>query len=194
VDAILEAASQILRAQGVEACGTAAVAKRAGVSVGSLYQYFPNKEAIFEALIDRLMEAHSTRRKEILEAGPTVLELGAGIQGLIDALTEIHLMDPDLQRQLHRYESAHGLGRLDELDADMRALVEQALRAHSGMLRPLDVPLTARILVHAMVGVIEQMLREDPRMPSQPAIQRELAALVAGYLSPFNPIAGAPGP
>jgi AcrR family transcriptional regulator len=190
VDAILEAASQILRADGLEACGTSAVAKRAGVSVGSLYQYFPNKEAIFEALIDRLMDAHNVRRKEIIETGPAVLELGAGIQGLIDDLTGIHLLDPDLQAQLQRYEYAHGLGRLEALDDEMRARVEAALRRHADLLRPIDdYGLVARVLVHGMVGVIERMVRQDPRMPSQPAVRRELAAFVAGYLAPSNPIA-----
>ncbi|WP_454277896.1 TetR/AcrR family transcriptional regulator [Sphingomonas sanguinis] len=51
VDAIVEAAARILEAAGPSGYTTNAIAQRAGVSVGSLYQYFPNKDAITRALI-----------------------------------------------------------------------------------------------------------------------------------------------
>ncbi|MCA3366430.1 MAG: helix-turn-helix transcriptional regulator, partial [Roseomonas sp.] len=51
VGAILEAAARILEAEGLEAANTNAIAARAGVSIGSLYQYFPDKVAIFAELI-----------------------------------------------------------------------------------------------------------------------------------------------
>lgn len=53
VEAILEAAARILETQGLTACSTNAVAQRAGVSIGSLYQYFPNRDALTVALIER---------------------------------------------------------------------------------------------------------------------------------------------
>src|SRR5450830_1700713 len=53
VDAILEAAARILETDGLAACSTNAVAQRAGVSIGSLYQYFPNRDALTVALIER---------------------------------------------------------------------------------------------------------------------------------------------
>ena len=51
VDAILEAAARILESEGFEGYTTNAIAKRAGVSIGSLYQYFPNKDAVTAALV-----------------------------------------------------------------------------------------------------------------------------------------------
>ncbi|MBI1262726.1 MAG: TetR family transcriptional regulator [Rhizobiales bacterium] len=53
VDAILEAAAHILRESGLHALNTNAVAQRAGASIGSLYQYFPNKDSILTELIRR---------------------------------------------------------------------------------------------------------------------------------------------
>src|SRR5580698_3008939 len=53
VEAILEAAARILETQGLEGYTTNAVAERAGVSIGSLYQYFPNRDALTAALIER---------------------------------------------------------------------------------------------------------------------------------------------
>lgn len=53
VEAILEGAAHILERDGVAGYNTNAVAERAGVSIGSLYQYFPNKDALTAALVDR---------------------------------------------------------------------------------------------------------------------------------------------
>jgi AcrR family transcriptional regulator len=56
VDAVLEAVQRVVERQGPEAITTNRIAEAAGVSVGSLYQYFPNKQAIFSALHDRHVE------------------------------------------------------------------------------------------------------------------------------------------
>src|SRR5438552_3934720 len=56
VDAILEATTRILLKQGFDSLTTNAAAAAAGVSIGSLYQYFPNKEALVAALIERHVE------------------------------------------------------------------------------------------------------------------------------------------
>lgn len=56
VHAILEGAANILERQGLEGYTTNEIAARAGVSIGSLYQYFPNKDAVTIALIEREME------------------------------------------------------------------------------------------------------------------------------------------
>jgi AcrR family transcriptional regulator len=53
IDAIFEATIQVLLANGPEAITTGQIAERAGVSVGSLYQYFPNKRALLAAVVQR---------------------------------------------------------------------------------------------------------------------------------------------
>ncbi|HQP19465.1 MAG TPA: helix-turn-helix domain-containing protein, partial [Phenylobacterium sp.] len=57
VEAIIEAAARILEREGLEAFNTNAIARQAGVSVGSLYQYFPGKDAVMAALIRRESQA-----------------------------------------------------------------------------------------------------------------------------------------
>ena len=52
-DAIVTAAELLLEAQPIEAVSTHAIAERAGVSVGSLYQYFPTKEAVIATALER---------------------------------------------------------------------------------------------------------------------------------------------
>jgi AcrR family transcriptional regulator len=99
VEAILDAAVRILKREGFQAITTNRVAEVAGVSIGSLYQYFPDRPAILEALhqrhieeIDRLF-AH----KFIEHAGSPLDEL---IRALVDAMIEAHTTDSDLYELL----------------------------------------------------------------------------------------------
>ncbi len=189
VEAILEGASQVLRAEGLEGCGTTKIAKRAGVSVGTLYQYFPNKEAVFDELIDRLLDERAAARTAIIEATGDTDDVGAAVRSLMDQLLAIHMADPELQHQLHRYEAVRGFTRLQKYEEEMQGVVIRALHKHAARLRPLpDVPLAARVLVHAMTGVVERMSREDPTRLADPSVRRELAALLAGYVGPMNPV------
>ena len=78
VEAILEAATRILRDQGLAGLTTNRVAERAGVSVGSLYQYFPGKEALLAALIEREASADLEALRGLFE-GSDALPLGVAI-------------------------------------------------------------------------------------------------------------------
>ncbi|MCO4773679.1 MAG: TetR/AcrR family transcriptional regulator [Deltaproteobacteria bacterium] len=189
VEAILEGASQVLRSEGLAACGTTKIAKRAGVSVGTLYQYFPNKESIFEELIDRLLDQRAAARSAVVEATEDTEDLGAAVRSLMDQLLAVHMADPELQHELHKYEATRGFTRLEKYEQQMQGVVAAALEKHAARLRPLNTPLAARVLVHAMTGVVERMSRENPRMLGEPAVRREIAALLAGYVSPTNPVA-----
>jgi AcrR family transcriptional regulator len=95
VAAILSASAQILRRQGAEGLTTAAIAKRAGVSVGSLYDYFPSKQAIIIALARQLM-------KEDVEAIATAAAKASAdpVRAIIAALIDRHLTDRSARRKI----------------------------------------------------------------------------------------------
>lgn len=69
VDFVLEAAAQVLEALGEEGFNTNAVAERAGVSIGTLYRYFPDKASILRALAERETEAHRAAVAAVMENG-----------------------------------------------------------------------------------------------------------------------------
>ena len=113
VEAILEAVVKILKWDGVEAVTTNRIADVAGVSVGSVYQYFPDKRAIFLALHDRHVEQIGG-----LVESTVVAHAGASLEGLlralIEALNDAHTPDPELYALLdtevpHRATGAHSL-------------------------------------------------------------------------------------
>src|SRR5580704_3393789 len=90
VDAVLDAVVRVLKREGIRAVTTNRVAEVAGVSIGSVYQYFPDKNAIFVALHQRHIEEidRMVQRKLIEHAGSSLdVLMGAMIEGMIDAHT-----------------------------------------------------------------------------------------------------------
>jgi AcrR family transcriptional regulator len=95
VDAVLEAVIRILKREGVAAVTTNHIAEVAGVSIGSVYQYFPDKHAIFEALHQRHIEQIDkvVMRVMVERAESSLSKL---IRTMIDALVEAHRHDLEL--------------------------------------------------------------------------------------------------
>ena len=77
VDAIFEATIQVLLREGAKRLTTTRVAERAGVSVGTLYQYYPNKEALLYAMLEKHLEliASSARRACVSSHGRSIEEM-----------------------------------------------------------------------------------------------------------------------
>ena len=189
VDAILEGAAQVLRTDGLEGLTTAKVAKRAGVSVGSMYQYFRDKGALLDAVADRHLHTLLAHRSRVLLRELDSEDIAVVIPTLIDDLLALHSFDPLLMRELRRHDDATGQCRLALYLADVRGLVAEQPRTPAHLARPLDPELAARVLVDSVCGLVEPLAREEPELLEQPVFRQEVAALVAGYLSPANPLA-----
>jgi AcrR family transcriptional regulator len=99
VEAILDAVIRILKRRGFEAVTTNRIAEVAGVSIGSLYQYFPDKRAIFAALHRRHIEQIDRRIQTTLveHAASSLDDL---IRALVDAMIDAHTADPELHQLL----------------------------------------------------------------------------------------------
>jgi AcrR family transcriptional regulator len=102
VEAILEAAGLLLAKKGYAASSTNAIARRAGVSIGSLYQYFPNKDSIFLAL----MERHHTEMRPIKTKAVSELaegrSAGAVLEEVMRESLAVRNRDPELMAAMHR--------------------------------------------------------------------------------------------
>ena len=147
VDTILDATTRVLVKQGFDGLSTNAVAAAAGVSIGSLYQYFPNKEALCAALIDRHMEdmnaaivAELTRVAE--------MPIAQAARAVVELTIRAHAVDPDLHRVLTEQVPRIGkLARLRELDEICHRMVAGLLAARKEELAIRDPDLAAFVLV-----------------------------------------------
>lgn len=100
VEAILDAAVQVFARRGYAAGTTTRIADRAGVSVGSLYQYFPDKDAILVALAERHIQQSHDMVSAVLDEVSEAMPLREVVWRLVDAMVAFHVHEPDLHRVL----------------------------------------------------------------------------------------------
>ncbi len=141
VNALLEATARFLVREGFDKASTDRIAEVAGVSVGSLYQNFPGKEAIVAALIDRHdQQVMQAVRGELAEAAG--LPLDQAVRKLVGVAVRAHRIDPTLHRVLA--EQIPRVGRLENVQTFNRenyALFAAYLELHRDEIRAVDLDL-----------------------------------------------------
>jgi AcrR family transcriptional regulator len=178
VAVILEAAARILEERGLEGYNTNAIAERGGVSVGSVYQYFPNKDALTLALIAKFED-------EILGAAQTAVtasegkDLKASLKFLIAGLLKAHDGRAQLNRILETEESRlRSASSGSSASIDLRKLIGSLLARHAHELGPIDAAVIDDLIVITRAMVDDAFQKEL----SQAAAQRRILRAVEGYL------------
>lgn len=181
-DAILDAMEQLVERDALRAVPTTNhIAERAGVSVGTLYQYFDGRQAILHALCRR----HSAQMRAMFVqiAGPhTEAPIAVALPTFVDALARAHAIAPRLHILLVREMLADGGELMAEVQDPARALVEQWLLRHKDRIRPRDIPTAASLLTITVEGAIHLQLLDDPRKLHEPGWRREVSDMMLRYL------------
>ncbi|HJL23241.1 MAG TPA: TetR/AcrR family transcriptional regulator, partial [Polyangiaceae bacterium LLY-WYZ-15_(1-7)] len=162
VDAILEAARRILEAEGFDALTTNRIAEDAGVSIGSFYQYFPDREAVIAEIARRLeRETLELARERVRAAGDDLLAM---VDGLVDLLATTLLGEVQTRVLLLRRIPRGWIREVSaEVDGQVVRLVREALEAHAERLAPIgDAQVTAFMLVTAVEAVVEAGIDRHP--------------------------------
>lgn len=181
VNAILEATIQVLLRVGKERLTTTRVAVRAGVSVGTLYQYFPNKRSLLQAVLQRHLEGVTQAVEQVCRQ-----QKGKHPEEMASVLVSVFL-----DAKMRNVQTSVALYSVSsDVDA-MRIVKKTAARlnhAIAGMLVALsespvkDPELVASILQGAMAGVSRKLLESDNPEKHVDAFRRELTSFVAAYL------------
>jgi AcrR family transcriptional regulator len=184
VNALLEATARILVREGFDKASTNRIAEVAGVSVGSLYQYFPSKEALVAALIDRHnQEVMQAVQGELAEAANSPIE--QAVRKLVAVAVKAHRIDPKLHRVLS--EQIPRVGRLEKMETFNReyyTLFRAYLESRRDEIRAVDLGLAAFVCVTSIealthTAVLHQKLVSDK---ATEALVDEATRLVVGYL------------
>ena len=181
VDAVLDAVVRLLKREGFSAVTTNRIAEVAGVSIGSVYQYFVDKQAIFVALhqrhidqVDRMVET-----KLVEHAGATLdILIRAMIEGLIDA----HAADPELYELLatevpHRADGTRAFAQ--RLHGAFRLALSS--RAHE-LKKGRDLDNLAFVVANMVDSLSHAALFQRPPRLSLPAAKAEVVRAVLAYL------------
>lgn len=187
VDALIEATARVLREDGWARLSTNQVARVAGVSVGTLYQYYANKEELVEALVHRIADERIAAFGAQLHTLATSAELPLedGLRVLLRATIEAMRVRADLARRL-LLEAPRG-GRLDLERAwvlRVTAFVRSAMYRRRDAVRDGNPELMAHVVVTACFAVLQDAQAHRPEWVAGDELVDELAALAARYLAP----------
>ena len=191
VAAIQEACRQILEREGADNLTTARIAEVAGVNISSLYQYFPNKEAVLVDVYDEIIGALLVRARERFEeidrlAGQSLeLTLAAIVDMEIAQLRELNRLAPDFY---HRYQHRFDIhARIDELACSLdnpswEAWFSRFLGRHRRHLRPGDTDLFSLFVRKTLRANLRWAALEQPGLLGSGEFREELLSMLLAYL------------
>ena len=186
VDALIEATARILVSEGFDKASTNRIAEVAGVSIGSLYQYFPSKEALVAAVVARhQQEIMQTIQGELADI--LAQPVAQAVRKLVAVAVKAHAVDPRLHHVLA--EQIPRVGELENLatfDAGNFTLFRTYLERHRDEVRVADPELASFICVTAIEALTHNaVLHHAERLADErmDALIDEGARLVTGYLT-----------
>jgi AcrR family transcriptional regulator len=174
---VLEAAAQVLQREGYAGATTNRIAARAGVSVGTIYQYFANKEQVFDTLIRREIEGLLGMLQRV--AFDPDEPIAEGLRRLLQLLVQARPDAPALYRSLEQVPNALFRRRVAEARGSVIDWVRSFLASHRREIRVPDLDVAAFVLVSAAEGVAINASPEFYRA----RVSDELAMVFTRYLT-----------
>lgn len=182
VDAILSATIQVLLAEGKERLTTTRVAYRAGVSVGTLYQYFPNKQALVRAVLERHLDdvVSSIERACREHHGSSLEEMASGV---ITAFLDAKMKSVRTSAALYAVAADVDGNRISR-ETGRRACCALATMLASATAELATEPMRVAELLHgAMTGIARRLIESPTPHKLQDSYRAELIRLVTAYLT-----------
>ena len=190
VAALVEATARILISEGFDKASTNRIAEVAGVSIGSLYQYFPSKEALVVAVAER-------HNREIMDViGDTLtrmesLPVEEAVRSLVAIAIQAHLLDPDLHRVLS--EQIPQLGPFEHLETANREAYNRFrayLESRREELPDMDLDVAAYVSATSIEALAHNAVLRHSHTFSREVLIDHATRLVVGYLMPDSGLAG----
>ena len=183
VEVIVEATWKILAEEGYAAASTNRIAERAGTSVGSLYQYFPNKDAIVAA-VQRLHHADLAAVMSAAFAEAAGMELEPATRRLVRASLDAHLVDPDLHRTLSQMvpESVNPETR-SSLKDGIQGHIRDWLEHYRDELTVPDLDTASFVILHLVESGTHAAILDQDHTPEPQQVEDALTAMIVKYLT-----------
>jgi AcrR family transcriptional regulator len=183
VHAILEATVQVLERDGPDAATTTRIAEVAGVSVGTLYQYFSHRDAIFDALQEREFERALVLMQTVLSDDNLAKSPRETVTGCVQGMLALYVASPGM----HRVLAMEGLratkaDRLQSFDLRIISLVRHFLAATDVPVRRKNVDAAAFVAFQSVRATMLAMLLESPAGLNEKSVVDELVDLLLRYL------------
>jgi AcrR family transcriptional regulator len=185
VNQILEAAAQVFTESGYAGTTTNHIAKRAGVSIGSLYQYFPNKDAILVSLVRMHLKEADERLMSLVSMHDLAsIDLRDLLRMFLKATLELHTENPRLQTIIlsEVFWSSEAMQELHRIEDEAAQKVVALIEAHPQIQVP-NSQLAAYFIVHIVKDLAHEFVIHPPEALSEAAFVEEMVRLLEKYLS-----------
>lgn len=183
VDTLLAATARVLVREGYDRASTNKIADAAGVSIGSLYQYFPSKEALVAAVIER----HTGEMMDVVRAAlvrVAALPIPKAARELVKVMIDAHRIEPKLHRVLvEQIPRVGNLEDIERLDEEATALVRAYLEGHRDEIVIDDLEIASFICVASVEALTHAAVLRRPSLLDNPRFVDEVAAMVTRYLT-----------
>jgi AcrR family transcriptional regulator len=182
VEAISEAAIQVLLSRGAERLTTTRVADRAGVSVGTLYQYYPNKQSLLFAVLEQHMNNVAARVEAACESA-CHKPLTEMIKEMVEAFVDAKMERADISVALYRVAAdVGGTALIKRASQRSRKAVEAMLQTAPDTESPPD-KLAIDIMLAAMAGAMRSLLEAQPSAATVRKSREQLVLLCQSYMA-----------
>lgn len=181
VDALIEATARTIADRGWQATTTNHIAAKAGVSVGSLYQYFDSREDLLAALAQREQRRFVEKLDEAV-ASAVGTDARTGIRTLLEVAFKECEREEALFTELANHWGSAGAGDFaDVLDVHMLDALRLFLSRFYDVYQPIDAPTVSFMLTNSAVMVITRFFATRPKGVTPEKLLDEMTELYAGY-------------
>jgi AcrR family transcriptional regulator len=177
IDLIFEATMRLLDSVEIVNLTTNAIAAKAGISIGTLYQYFDDKDAVLDALSGRELKGLGSKVMESMDpAVPRTSE--ERLRLMVSAVFETY----GGRRRVHKVLLEHALSQRRARLSPLFAALSQEL-SREGRAGPRLTPAEAFVLTNAIAGVLRAVVTNTYPSAQRPALEEALNRLVTGFVS-----------
>lgn len=179
VDAILTATAHILTQEGYDKASTNRIAERAGISIGSLYQYFPNKESLIAALRERhvssMMAVIESKLRDLFDAPIKVV-----LPELVKASIAAHAIEPTLHKVLHEQ-----VPRLSGTESEnrMTELLRNYLAQQCDRVQPQNLDYIVFVIERTIEALTHAAVIECSDLLQDGQLEQEISQMLLSYLT-----------
>ena len=182
VEAISEATIQVLLSHGAERLTTTRVAERAGVSVGSLYQYYPNKRSLLFAVLENHLNSVAARVEAACESA-CHKSLAEMTKEMVEAFVDAKMERAEISLALYRVSAdVGGPALIKRVNQRLRTAAE-AMLATASDTKSLADKFAVDIMISAMAGAMRSLLEAGPSPSTVRKAREQLVLLCRSYLA-----------
>ncbi|NUG51836.1 TetR/AcrR family transcriptional regulator, partial [Acinetobacter lactucae] len=181
IEVLHEATIQVLLKEGIVKCNTTRIAERAGVSVGSIYQYYPNRDSLLAAVLQRHLDSVAEKIEELcLKYEKTSIK--TLISALVDEIILAKLSNPEESKALYAISGERGgLDLSKRMNDRMLAAVSNLLESASDIEFD-DSQIVAEFVLGAIMGLIRRVLENQVTDKVEQVLESHLKLMVVAYL------------